>query len=216
MALVRQRDLTGLGHVPRHNPKNNAQEKTSTRNRFDVPNVLRLGARNLLRLSVTSLRLVRRLARAAVQRDSRIIPPIYIHRLLALFAVLLYRFRLESLPVCPQIAVAAILAGKEGPATSAGANGGSTYERRLQRHRGIVHVTKWRWDPGFIRRCHGTGQFKNRISSGISSHKETTLRTAVFACSSLSANGALLGPWLSHLPPCPPTCTSLQNPFQRQ
>jgi hypothetical protein len=33
--------------------------------------------------------------------------------LLALFAVLLVRFRLESLPVCPQIAVAAILAGKE-------------------------------------------------------------------------------------------------------
>jgi hypothetical protein len=33
--------------------------------------------------------------------------------LLALSAVLLFRFRLESLPVCPQIAVAAILAGKE-------------------------------------------------------------------------------------------------------
>jgi hypothetical protein len=33
--------------------------------------------------------------------------------LLALFALLLVRFRLESLPVCQQIAVAAILAGKE-------------------------------------------------------------------------------------------------------
>jgi hypothetical protein len=33
--------------------------------------------------------------------------------LLALFAVLLVRFRVESLSVCPQIAVAAILAGKE-------------------------------------------------------------------------------------------------------
>jgi hypothetical protein len=80
---------------------------------YDVPDVLRLGAKNLLRLSLTSLRLVRRLARAAVQRDSRIVPSIYIHRLLALFAVLLVRFRRESLPICPQIAVAAILAGKE-------------------------------------------------------------------------------------------------------
>ena len=105
--------MEGLDRVPWHNPKNDAQEKTSTRSRYDVPDVLRLGARNLLQLSVTALGLVRRLARAAVQRDSRIIPSIYIHRLLALFAVLLVRFRLESLPVCPQIAVAAILAGKE-------------------------------------------------------------------------------------------------------
>ena len=103
----------GLDRVPWHNPKDDAQEKTSTCSRYDVPDVLRLGARSLLQLSVTSLRLVRRLARAAVQRDSRIIPSIYIHRLLALFAVLLVRFRRESLPVCPQIAVAAILAGKE-------------------------------------------------------------------------------------------------------
>ena len=102
-----------MGCVPRHNPKNNAQGKTSTRSRYDVPNFLRLGVRNLLQLSVTSLRLVRRLARAAIQRDSRIILSIYVHRVLALFAVLLYRFRRESLPVCPQIAVAAILAGKE-------------------------------------------------------------------------------------------------------
>ena len=54
-----------------------------------------------------------RLARAAVQRQSRIIPSIYIHRLLAPFALLLVRFRLESPPVCQQIAVAAILARKE-------------------------------------------------------------------------------------------------------
>ena len=109
---VRFRDLPGLDRVPWHNPKNDAQEKTSTRSRCDAPDVLRLGARNL-QLSVTSLRLVPRLARAAVQRESRIIPSKYIHRLLALFALLLVRFRLESLPVCQQIAVAAILAGKE-------------------------------------------------------------------------------------------------------
>src|SRR6266852_7277119 len=89
-------NLPGLDRVPWHNPKNDAQEKTSTRSRYDVPDVLRLGARNLLQLSVTSLRLVRRLARAAVQQHSSIIPSIYIHRLLALFALLLVRFRLES------------------------------------------------------------------------------------------------------------------------
>jgi hypothetical protein len=38
----RLRDLPGLDRVPWHNPKNDAQEKTSTRSRYDVPDVLRL------------------------------------------------------------------------------------------------------------------------------------------------------------------------------